>query len=155
MLTLSGGTPTYYVWVNNTAPGCTPMSLPITLAGTQDQFTCTPTSAGSYNVHIDVVDSTSPAMKASQSTTLIVNPSSGGGGNGSGKNGGSSGNGSFSLPSNLIEYALIFGLIFVGAMVALAAGMIATAVLVGRRLRQLNETIAKYSQPPKDPKSPT
>jgi hypothetical protein len=153
-LSLAGGTAPYYAWVNGSAPGCGPSTNPVTLSGTTTQFTCNPTSTGNYEVHVDVVDSSVPTMKASQSTSLTVTSNNGGNGNGSNSNGNNSGGGSFSLPSNLIEYALIFGLIFVGAMVALAAGMIATAVIVGRRLRKLDETLSKMLPPFQEPKSP-
>jgi hypothetical protein len=87
---------------------------------------------------------------------LIVN-SGGGGGNGNG-NGSGSGNGSssgFSLPAGLISTLVLFGSIFIGAMVALAAGVIATAVLVSRGLRRLNETMKKTEEPPSSGKPPS
>ncbi|MGP8072677.1 MAG: hypothetical protein ACLPZM_06065 [Thermoplasmata archaeon] len=54
-----------------------------------------------------------------------------------------------------MEIGIILVLVFMGTMVAIAAGVVAIAVLVPRRLRQLNETLAKTGLPPKEPKPPT
>jgi hypothetical protein len=117
------------------------------------QFNCTASSSGTYNVHLDALDSAAPPNKVSQTATLTVNSNgNGGGGGGSGSNNGGGSNSSFQLPSSLLSMLLIFGLVFLGAIVALAAGVIATAVLVSRRLRQLTETMAnstKVSPPEK------
>jgi hypothetical protein len=162
-VTLSGGTAPFYLWFNGTAPGCGPSSNPVTLSGPSMQFNCTPSSAGSYSVHLDALDSTSPPDKASQTAPLTVtnnNENGNGGSNGnSGSNGGngSSGggnNGGFSIPSTLITMLMLFGIVFLASIVALAAGMIAVAVLVSRRLRQLTETMAKVSSPATQAKPP-
>jgi hypothetical protein len=55
----------------------------------------------------------------------------------------------------------IFVFVFLGALVALAAGVVAMAVLVSRRLRQLTEAMKADRDGPKapddvpDPKPPT
>jgi len=50
---------------------------------------------------------------------------------------------------------LLFGAVFIGAIVALAAGVIVMAVLLSRRLRQLNETMSRSNPPPSEEKPPT
>jgi hypothetical protein len=45
--------------------------------------------------------------------------------------------------------------VVLGCIVAIAVGVVALAVLVPRRLRQLNETLARTGLPPKEPKPPT
>jgi hypothetical protein len=106
----------------------------------------------------------SPPDKTSQTTTLTVTDGNNGIGNGgssgnSGSNGsnGSSGggdNGGFQIPSTLITMLMLFGIVFLASIVALAAGMIAVAVLVSRRLRQLTETMAKVNTQPSVAKPP-
>jgi uncharacterized membrane protein YgcG len=155
MVSLSGGKALFYLWFNGTAPGCGPSSNPVTLSGPSMQFNCTPSSPGSYSVHLDAVDSASPPDKASQTAPLTVTNSNNGNGNGgsSGTNGSNGGNGStgggsnggFQIPSTLITMLMLFGIVFLASIVALAAGMIAVAVLVSRRLRQLTETMAKVN----------
>lgn len=71
-----------------------------------------------------------------------------------GSNNNSGGNGSFSLPSGLVTLALVGGLVFVILLVLIAAGVLALAVLTSRRLRQINETLAQLSAPPKGPTPP-
>ena len=148
MYSISGGTPPFTIWVNNTPPGCNPQSNPFMTSSSSDQFACTPTSAGTYSVHVDVVDSA--GTRGSASATLTVN-TSGNGGNG---NGNGTGSGGFSLPTDLITMLTLFGALFVGAIVALAAGVIVMTVLMSRRLRQLNETLAKANQPSTEEKPP-
>jgi hypothetical protein len=154
-ISLSGGTVPFYLWFNDTAPGCGPSSNPVTLSGPSTQFNCTPSSPGSYSVHLDALDSAPPPDKASQTAPLTVTDNDNGNGNGgssgnSGSNGGngSSGggsNGGFQIPSTLVTMLMLFGIVFLASIVALAAGMIAVAVLVSRRLRQLTETMAKVN----------
>jgi hypothetical protein len=153
---LSGGTTPYYLWFNNTPPGCTPMMNPETSSSTSVTFQCNPSSTGSYTVHLDVVDSSTPATKASQTATLNVESGSNGNGNGNGNNS-NNGNNSLSslIPSSFLTIGLILVVVFMGAIVAIAAGVVALAVLVPRRLRQLNENLAKAGLPPKEPKPPT
>jgi len=72
-------------------------------------------------------------------------------GNGSNNN---SGNGSFQLPGGLVTLALIGGLVFVVLFALIAGGVVALAVVTSRRLREINETLAKLSAPPKGPTPP-
>ena len=148
---ITGGTSPFTVWVNNTPPGCGPQTNPFTSSSASSQFTCTPTSSGTYNVHLDVTDNV--GNRGSASATLTVNSGSGNGGNGNGNGTGSSGG--FSLPPELMSMMLLFGAVFIGAIVALAAGVIVMAVLLSRRLRQLNETMSRSSPPPGEEKPPT
>ncbi|MGA8663543.1 MAG: hypothetical protein WB809_00510 [Thermoplasmata archaeon] len=153
---LSGGTPPYYLWFNNTPPGCSPPSNPETTSSTTFTFQCNPSSTGSYLVHLDVVDSSATVTKASQTASLNVQTGGNGNGNGNNSNNGGNGNTSLSslLPGGFLEIGIILVLVFMGAIVAIAAGVVAMAVLVPRRLRQLNETLAKSGLPPKEPKPP-
>jgi hypothetical protein len=111
---------------------------------------------GSYFVNLDVVDSSVPATKASQPASLNVATSNSENGNGNGNNS-SNGNNSLGslIPSGFLAIALIIVLALIGAIIAIAAGVVALAVLVPRRLRQLNETLAKCGLPPQEPKPPT
>jgi len=85
-----------------------------------------------------------------------MNVRSSGNGNGNNSNNGGNGNTSLSslLPGGFLEIGIILVLVFMGAVVAIAAGVVTMAVLVPRRLRQLNETLAKSGLPPKEPKPP-
>ncbi len=156
MVSLSGGTPPYFLWFNNTPPGCSPQSNPVNSPSATYSFQCNPTSTGSYNIHLDVTDSSVPVSKASSGASLNVQSSGNGNGNGNGNNSNSGNNSLSSLfPSSFLEIGIILVLVFMGTMVAIAAGVVAIAVLVPRRLRQLNETLAKTGLPPKEPKPPT
>jgi hypothetical protein len=147
---LSGGTAPYYAWLNGTPPGCNPQSSPYTTNNTSNPFNCTPTAQGNYNVHLDVVDSSIPSNHQTRTATLTVNSNS------SGNNGGNgSGSGGFSLPSGLFTTLILFGVVFLSAIVALAAGVIASAVMVSRRLRQLNETLGQQRKEQGGFKPPT
>jgi hypothetical protein len=156
-VTFTGGTPGYYLWFNSTPAGCSPSGDPQTTPSSSYEIHCRPTSSGVFTTHLDVLDSASPPSKASATATLSV--TSGGSnnknGNGSNNNSGGSGNGSFSLPSGLYTIALFGGVAFLGALVAIAAGTIATAAMVSRGLRQVNETLQKLIPPPDKPKPPT
>ena len=148
-VSISGGTPPYFLWFNNTPPNCGPQSTPVTTSSQPFQFNCQPSATGNYNVHLDIADSSSPAGHNSASASLTVNSNSG---NGNGNNGGNgSGTNGFSLPSGLFQVALLVSLAFVGSMVALAAGMVATAVILSRRLRQLKEVLERTIPPPANP----
>jgi len=151
---LSGGTPPYYLWFNNTPPGCSPSNSPISTSSMTYTFQCNPSSSGSYSVHLDVVDSSVPPSKATEQGGLDVN--SGSNGNGNGSNNGGGGNNSLGslIPSGFLTIGIILVVALMGAIIAIAAGVVALAVLVPRRLRQLNETLAKSGLPPKDPKPP-
>ncbi|MCI4363999.1 MAG: hypothetical protein L3K13_06855 [Thermoplasmata archaeon] len=155
-VSLSGGSQPFYLWFNNTPSGCSAPSSPETVSAPSFQYSCNPSSSGTYPVHLDVLDSSSPRSHATLNANLSVSSNSGSNNNGSGNNGGNSkGNGSLSLPSGLQQLALIFGAVFLIAMLLIAAGTIATAVVLSRRLRQINETLAKSSPAPKDAKPPT
>lgn len=143
---LSGGTPPFYAWLNNTPPGCQQGSVPEVTSNFSNSFSCSPTASGTFTVHLDVMDSAVPASKASRSATLTVNSGSGGGGGG--------GNGSFSLPSGLLATVTLLALVFLGALVAIAAGTVATAVVLSRRLRQVKEALEKLQKPPESPRPP-
>lgn len=155
--TISGGTTPYYLWFNNTPSGCTASSIPEMVSSGNVQFNCNPTSTGNYEVQLAVLDSSTPRTHATANASLSVTSNSGNnnGNNNSGSgNGNSKGNGSLSLPSGLLQLGIIFGAVFLVSMLLIAAGTIATAVLVSRRLRQINETLAKANRAPKDPKPP-
>lgn len=152
---LTGGTPPFYAWLNNTPPGCPTQSVPVVTSNYSNNFQCTPTGPGNYNVQLTVLDSSSPAYKASRSATLTVNANSNGNG-GSGTNSGNgSGSNGLNLPSGFLSLIMVFAIVLLAALVATAAGSIATAVAVSRRLRQLNETLQKMQPPPSGPKPPT
>lgn len=154
---LSGGTSPFFAWLNSTPSGCAPSSVPYMLSSSSSTFQCSPTTSGSYNVQLDVADSSTPtSLHAHASTQLTVN-SNGGNGNGNGNHGGSGGNGSssgFSLPSGLIGLATIFVVVFLVAFVAIAAGAIATAVAVSRGLKRLNKTMAENRGLSDTPRAP-
>ncbi|HZY71062.1 MAG TPA: hypothetical protein VFF67_08830 [Thermoplasmata archaeon] len=142
---LSGGNAPFYAWMNGTPPGCVQPSIPYVTSSSNPTFTCNPSSTGSYNIHLDVLDSSTPAASHAQaSTRLTVNSNGGNNGNGSGgNNNGNGSKGGFSLPTGLIGLATIFLVVFLAAFVALAAGVIATAVAVSRGLKRLNRTMAE------------
>jgi hypothetical protein len=157
-VTLSGGDSPYFLWFNSSVPGCEPPNSPVSSSSTQFQFSCQPTQSGSYSIHLDVADSSTPSLHQSTVSDLNVVSNSNGNNNSNNNNNGN-GNGSGSgggltLPSGLESLVLVIGLVFLGTMIAIAAGTIATAALVSRRLRQINETLAKLSLPPKEPKPP-
>jgi hypothetical protein len=149
---LLGGTPPYYLWFNDTPPGCSPSSNPVSINSPSYSFQCNPSSTGSYQVHLDVVDSSVPATKASQFASLNVNSNNNG--NNNSNNGGNTSLSSL-LPGGFLTFGIILLVVFLGAVVAIAAGVVALAILVPKRLRQLNETLAKSGLPPKEPKPPT
>jgi hypothetical protein len=151
---LSGGTPPYYAWLNNSPPGCQPPTVPYVTSNPSNTFSCQPSGTGVFNVHLDVSDSSNPTGHQSQSTTLTVNGNSNSNGNGSGNGNNNNGSkGGLSLPGGLLYLVTIFGIVFLGAVVAIAAGVIATAVVLSRRIRQVNETLAaqQKSMPPSKP----
>jgi hypothetical protein len=148
---INSGTGPYSLWFNNTPAGCSPPSTPVVTSNSQYSFQCTPSNQGNFGVNVAVVDSSTPRNVGTQVGNLQVT-SSGGNGNGNGnnnKNGSNgSGNGSFSLPSGLISFVILFGIVFLATMVAIAAGTVATAVMVSRQLRRLNETLKQQNRPP-------
>lgn len=161
---LSGGAPPYAMWFNGTPPGCasTTASSPYVTSSPSSQLTCTPSGTGTFSVHLDVVDSSSPAQRMSQTTSLSVQGSNNGGnGNNNNNNsGGNSNNGNGSaglnLPSGFYQLAFLFGVVFLVSLVIIAASTLAQAVLVPRRIHQLTEAVerrgAKESVPPKGSK---
>ncbi len=151
-INFAGGPGPYKVWINNTAPGCGPQSNPMSFSLPQNSFTCTPTAAGTYNIHLDAFDNATPMNRASYSYTFTVQSSGGGSGTGNGSGTGTTG---FSLPSELITTMITFAVIFFAGLFALAAGVIAMAVLISRRLRQLTEAMAPPAQAPEEPKKPS
>jgi hypothetical protein len=154
-VTFSGGTPGFFLWFNNTPVGCSPPGNPQTSPSDSYMINCRPSSSGTFTAHLDVLDSASPPSKASSTATLTVT-SNGNNNNGNGSNNNNGGgNGSFSFPSGLLTIALFGGVAFLGALVAIAAGTISSAVMVSRRLRQVNETLQKLIPPSDKPKPPT
>ena len=149
----NGGSPTFTVWVNGSAPGCAPPTQPFTTPNYTNNFPCTPSSSGSYNVHLDAIDSS--GYKASTSDTLTV--STGGGGCTSNCGGSGSGNstGGFAIPDSLVATMFMFVMIFFAGLFALAGGVIAMAVLISRRLRQLTEAMKPPEQAPPESKPPS
>lgn len=143
---VSGGTTPYHAWLNNTPPGCQPSMVPYVTSNASTTFGCRPSSAGTYNVHLDVLDSAAPPARASQTASLTVNSNSGNG-NGSGNGSGKSNGSGFSLPAGLLPLLTTFVFVFLGAIVALAAGVIAVAVSISRGMRKLNATIAAQQKP--------
>src|SRR5256712_5354349 len=72
----SGGSSPFTVWVNGSAPGCAPPTQPFTTPNYTNNFPCTPSSSGSYNVHVDAIDSS--GYKTQTSNTLTVSTGNGG-----------------------------------------------------------------------------
>jgi len=151
----SGGSSPFTVWVNGSAPGCSPPTQPFTTPNYTNNFPCTPSSSGSYNVHIDSIDSS--GSRSSTSNTLTVNTGNGGctsncGGSGSGNG---SGSGGFAIPDSLVATMFMFVMIFFAGLFALAGGVIAMAVLISRRLRQLTQAMKPPEQAPPELKPPS
>jgi hypothetical protein len=145
---LSGGTTPYSAWMNNSPNGCQPSSVPVVTSNLTTTFSCHPSSTGTFSVHLDVLDSSRPVNRASQTAMLTVSGNGGGNGSGNGKGG----NGSSIFPSGLLTVVTLLAVVFLATIIAIAAGTIATAVAVSRGLRRINETLAK--QLPKTPESP-
>lgn len=62
----TGGLPSYSYYYSNLPPGCTTSST--------DDLTCTPSSAGTFDLSVTVADSSDPNEVATQGTTLTVLP---------------------------------------------------------------------------------
>ena len=143
-VSISGGSPPYYLWLNTSIPNCNPPSQPIQQSSATGNYPCDPTSTGNFNAHVDVADNAGD--HGSASATLNVQ---------SGGSGGTSGNGT--NPFNLSGLGDIFGVILivvvisVACLVATAAAAIVLAVLVPRRLKQIR--LAIEGQPMKKPKA--
>ena len=143
MVTFSAGAVPFKVWLNQTPPGCAPQQVPFVTSNYSESWQCTPTASGTYNVHLDAVDNT--GTKESATATLTVQ-SGGGGGSGSGN-----GTNPLSGLNDLLPTFFAFAFIFLGSLVALAVGVIAMALLVSRRLRQLTEAMKGGRAGPKSP----
>src|SRR3989449_1825887 len=87
----SGGSSPFTVWVNGSAPGCAPPTQPFTTPNYTNNFPCTPSSSGSYNVHVDAIDSS--GYKTATSNTLTVSTGNGGCTPHCGRSGAGKGNG--------------------------------------------------------------
>src|SRR5207237_2659560 len=81
MVTFAGGSVPFKVWLNGTPPGCDPGAQPFTTSTSSNSWNCTPTTAGTYNVHLDAVDNMGTKQQA---TTTLTVQSGGNGGSGSG-----------------------------------------------------------------------
>ena len=145
---ISGGTSPFTIWQNNTPAGCNPQSNPMTTSSPSGTFTCTPTVAGTFYVHVDVQDSA--GNSGSTPVTLTVNGGSSGGTNGGSSTGNTSGI-DLSFLQNLLPVVMITGILFLGAVVAIAVSAVALAILVPRRLKQIRKALE--GQPMKTPKA--
>jgi hypothetical protein len=153
MVQFSGGSTPFKVWLNGSAPGCSPNPQPFVTSNYSNSWQCTPNAAGTYNVHLDAIDST--GYKGSASASLTVQSSGGG----------VTPNGTATNPlaglDTVLPTLFIFAFVFLGAIVALAAGVITMAVLLSRRLRQLTEAMKvdrdgqKSPDEAPDPKPPS
>ena len=153
-----GGSTPFTVWVNGSAPGCGPQQEPFTTPNYSNNFSCTPTSSGTYNVHVDAIDSS--GSQGSAASTLTVNTGSGGcttncGGNNGSGSGSGNGSGGFSLPEGLVTTLFTFALVFFAGLFALAGGVIVMAVVISRRLRQLTEAMKPPELTPPESKPPS
>jgi hypothetical protein len=143
MVQFSGGSTPFKVWLNGSAPGCSSGTQPFVTSNYSNSWQCNPNAAGTYNVHLDAVDST--GSKQSASATLTVQNSGGGGSpNGTGSN-------PLAGLDTVLPTLFVFAFVFLGAIVALAAGVITMAVLLSRRLRQLTEAMKGDRVGPKSP----
>lgn len=142
-VSVSGGSPPYFLWFNTTIPGCNPPNQPIQQSSATGSYPCDPTSTGNYNAHLDVADNAGDHGTAS----ATLNVQSGGSG--------SSGNGTnpFNLSGlgDILGVLMIVVVVSVACLVATAAAAIALAVLVPRRLKQIR--LAIEGQPMKKPKA--
>ena len=135
MVTFSGGAVPFKVWLNQTPPGCDPGTQPFVTSTYTNSWNCTPTTAGTYNVLLDAVDNTGTRVQTAATLTVQSGGNSGNGnGNGSGTN-------PLAGLDTVLPTLFIFAFVFLWALVALAAGVVAMAVLVSRRLRQLTEAM--------------
>src|SRR2546428_8396952 len=126
MVTFSGGAVPFKVWLNQTPPGCAPSQVPFVTSNYSNSWNCSPSAAGTYDVHLDAVDNT--GTRQSATATLTVQ-SGGGGGSGSGN-----GTNPFAGLQDLLPTLFAFVIIFLGSLVALAAGGLSLAVVGSRPL---------------------
>ena len=135
MVTFSGGAVPFKVWLNQTPPRCDPGTQPFVTSTYTNSWNCTPTTAGTYNVLLDAVDNTGTRVQTAATLTVQSGGNSGNGnGNGSGTN-------PLAGLDTVLPTLFIFAFVFLWALVALAAGVVAMAVLVSRRLRELTEAM--------------
>jgi hypothetical protein len=142
MVTFSGGAVPFKVWLNQTPPGCAPSQIPFVTSNYTNSWQCNPTATGTYNVHLDAVDNT--GTRESATATLTVQNGGGGSPTGNGTN-------PLAGLQDLLPIFFTFAFIFLGSLVALAVGVIAMAMLVSRRLRQLTEAMKGGKDGPKSP----
>src|SRR2546421_8430994 len=128
MVTFSGGSLPFRVWLNQTPPGCDPGTQPFVTSTYSNSWNCTPTTSGTYNVQLEAYDNT--GTKQTATATLTVQ--SGGGNNGNG-NGNGSGTNPLAGLDTVLPTLFIFAFVFLGALVALAAGVVAMAGVLSRR----------------------
>src|SRR5207249_11195287 len=91
----------------------------------------------------EAVDKTG-TREAAAATVTVQGGGGGGGGGGNGTN-------PLSGLQDLLPVFFTFAIIFLGSLVALAVGVIAMALLVSRRLRQLTEAMRGGRDGPKSP----
>ena len=144
MVTFSGGATPFRVWLNQTPPGCAPQQIPFVTSNYSESWNCSPTSSGTYDVHLDAVDNTGTRQSATATLTVQSGGGNGGGGGGNGTN-------PLSGLQDLLPIFYTFAIIFLGSLVALAVGVMLMAMLVSRRLRQLTEAMKGGRAGPKSP----
>jgi hypothetical protein len=143
-ISVSGGSPPYFLWFNASIPGCNPPHQPIQENTSSASFPCNPTSSGSFPAHLDVSDNLGD--HGSAGATLTVQSSGGGGSGGSGSGTGNNTGGiDLSFLQNLLPVVMITGFVFLGSTVAIAVSAVALAILVPKRLKQLRKAIEAQS----------
>jgi len=153
-ISVSGGSPPFFLWFNGTIPGCSPSQQPIQQNQSTSSYPCNPSSPGSFNAHLDVADNAGD--HGSATATLTVQ--SGGGGTGGTGSSNNTGGIDLSFLQNLLPIVMVTGALFLGSTVAIAVSAVALAILVPRRLKQLRKAIegqpikkAEASTPPPPP----
>jgi hypothetical protein len=135
---VSGGTPPYSISLNGYPSNCV---APPSSSSTTITFTCTPSNSGNYPLSVRVTDSTG-ASATSNTQTVNVQSSNGGGGN-NGTGGNNNSGGSFNPLSGLggtLQTLFLFFLVFFGLFVVLVGALVATAIFTGltaRRTRRM------------------
>ncbi len=146
-VSISGGAPPFFLWFNSSIPGCGPPQQPFQQNLSSSSYPCSPTGAGTFNAHVDVADNAGD--HGSASATLTVQSNGGGGGGSSSGNG----TGGFNLSAlqDLLPILMIVAIVFLASLVAIAASVVAMAILIPRRLKQLRKAI--QGEPLKKPKA--
>ncbi len=134
-VSISGGVAPYQIWFNATIPGCTPPK-PLQQNQSTNTYRCTPTQSGTFSAYLDAADSA--GNHGSTSASLTVQGGGNTGGTGSGN-----GTGGFSLSSlqDLLPIVMIVTFVLLASVLAIAASLVALAILVPRRLKQLRKAI--------------